>query len=354
MNCNSIRERLARLNRLVIVHHWDSDGIASAAMVTGWLMRQNPIEINYSIPRIGFYDLDAVRSQLDRAVDKADSILFLDYSLRREELEVLEKLTGKDILVVDHHRGDLWKNICNPLLEGYAEEDFPSNTYNLWKNIIQEEVTEHIIHVLIGVVGDLGWKARSFIDHILSRSKVIKPNLEKLYRIVETIDSCYRVGDFNCIEKARTILVEGNIYEILETPILTKARDNIQNEINNILKSIEALHVNEKTIYFVVESDNYITSYIGRILSIQNKEKIIVLRNYAQRLNLETIYVRSFKHNLSQILSTLKKSGIKHIGGKDYVFAIQCRGRCEEALIDLVLEKIQNTLEGRSDTSVYV
>ena len=342
MSCSYIRALLKDSNKLIVVHHWDSDGIASAAMVANWLLEQKHVEIYYLVPKIGFYNLGSIISKLNKVVDKANRVLFLDYSLRRSELETLEKLTGKELLIVDHHRGDVWRNICNPLLEDFSEEDFPSNTYNLWRNIIQKDIVKYIYYVLIGIVGDIGRKAYDFIRNKFKGIERI--DLSKLYRVVDLIDSCYRVGDYNCIERARSILIEGDIDRILEDSVLVAARDQVQSETEDILQNIKPIRIDRKIAYFELESKNYITSYVGRVLSSRNPRKIIVLRNYVRRLNLEIIYVRSFRYNLAPVITSLKSLGVENMGGKDYVFAVQCINKCEEELVDLVLKRTANAI----------
>ncbi len=88
---------------VVIIHHWDMDGISSSVIISKILEknRGRPAD-EVKIPDERAYHLED--SDRER-VREADRLIVLDFNLKADELEEINE-SGTDVLVVDHHSFD--------------------------------------------------------------------------------------------------------------------------------------------------------------------------------------------------------------------------------------------------------
>jgi len=89
-------------DKVKILHHWDMDGVASAAIISKILrsMREKEAD-NVSMPLKRAYHLSDEEKKKLRDFDK---LIVLDFNLKADELEELNEFI--DVLVVDHHDFD--------------------------------------------------------------------------------------------------------------------------------------------------------------------------------------------------------------------------------------------------------
>ena len=110
---------------MLIIHHWDTDGITSAALLIRAL---NLEEFRNLTPPIGEFRFD---ERIKRAIKEAEKIYVLDLSLPHE-VEGIEK----EIMFIDHHIQPKIKNPgvkqINPALEGMR----PHRPLSLFPNIL--------------------------------------------------------------------------------------------------------------------------------------------------------------------------------------------------------------------------
>ena len=121
--CSKAVSILKSSTRVHVVFHWDTDGIASAAMLARALGTRVS---GLSVPSIGFYSVDAIGY---KSLD-ADAIVVLDYGV--EGYERVESETGIPLVVFDHHAvrpSNLRLGAyCNPVAHGEGDEvEYPSN-----------------------------------------------------------------------------------------------------------------------------------------------------------------------------------------------------------------------------------
>ena len=111
-------DRILEYGEDSLVHHWDADGIVSAAL----LLRAGVRARRILVPRIGGYDADAILGRLPGDVETA---VVLDYGIPGREYDRLyDRLRG--LAVVDHHRTEPPRRVgafCNPVALGRARED---------------------------------------------------------------------------------------------------------------------------------------------------------------------------------------------------------------------------------------
>lgn len=89
---------------VVILHHWDMDGISSSAIISKILekTRGKPAD-TVKIPSQRAYHLEEEDEEL---IEQADKLIILDFNLEAEELEQVQEELNTPVLVVDHHEFD--------------------------------------------------------------------------------------------------------------------------------------------------------------------------------------------------------------------------------------------------------
>ena len=78
---------------MLIIHHWDTDGITSAALMIKILNLDNFVNIT---PPIGNFEFD---DRISSEIEKSESVCVLDLNLPHE----VENVKDKDVLFIDHH-----------------------------------------------------------------------------------------------------------------------------------------------------------------------------------------------------------------------------------------------------------
>jgi len=320
---------------VVLVHHWDTDGIASATLLSKF------IECNklFIIPKIGFYSSEAVSvGKIEKFYP--DLTVLLDYGISMWEVAKLASTLNHEVLVVDHHLNTLLTNyaICNPAAYGYSTVDYPSTTW-----VIKEHLGfEDEVKIVLGVIGDAGTRiksvsVRTYVLNFLEKEKL---TLQDVKKAVELLDSCYKLVDYNCIGYARSLVENSGIREILEDKLLQNSVKKVKDEIWKAIENSQIIEIKGPIKVFSTTSEAYITSSIGRFLAVKNPEDIIVLVNAVAKLGIVNIYVRSVKYKVGKVIGALKNLGI-NVGGKDHVFSLVCEGKCYEKLktIISILEK---------------
>ncbi len=317
-NCGLIYNLLLSSNELTVVHHWDTDGIASAAIIGR--VRSKLGRTDFIVPKIGNYTLNAF------SVNPKSSLLVLDYGLKLSDVLKLKRDKGVKALIIDHHvntiEGCEEVIVCNPLLFSMPEHKYPSTTWVI-KKLLNIEGYDDL--VALGMVGDVSNYIKD--DDIRTWLSRLRYDVNYLIKISELIDSCYKAVDYGCIHHARELLTKCKDFEeVINDELLKNRLEVVNNEINELMNSIEpkSIDLGGHNIKIVeVESKYYITSSIGRGLARKYSKSIVVLINKVRRLGRSYVYVRSYYVNLRTVLNKLRKQGLK-VGGKDMVFVVTC------------------------------
>ncbi len=159
-------------HKVTIIHHWDMDGVSSAAIVSKILEeeRNSPAQ-EVTIPAERSYHL----TDKDREIlEDTDKLIVLDFNLQAEELESLEDDFSLDVLVVDHHTFDREPGVkfVNPRTE-------QSDVYIPCSKICLEIAEE------FGIKDDVRWIAGLGIiqDFGVDSSPKVFEKLEKNYKM---------------------------------------------------------------------------------------------------------------------------------------------------------------------------
>ncbi len=332
----TIYDYLIESNKITIIFHWDSDGIASASILKELLVKRNII-LDFIVPRIGYYNITAI--DLDRVKTfKPDLIVVLDYALKPGDLEILEQSTGVPILLVDHHVNVLPAKplYYNPVAMGALQVMYPSTTWVL-RELLRLPLD---LKILLGIAGDRGVKAKetpvwSQIEEYLDKTKW---SWHEIVELAELVDSMYRSGNIEGVKHSidKLLYYNSNLEKALADEEWRRARRLVEEELNKYSNIEPVRVVDDKILVFKVESAYYIASAITRQLALKHQDKIVVVAFKHIKGGPCHVYARSWKYDLIQVITSLSLRGY-NIGGKNEVAAItiEC-SKLEQALEDMV------------------
>ena len=301
----------------LIIHHWDTDGITSAALLIRAL---NIEEFGNLTPPIGEFRFD---ERIKRAIEEVEKIYVLDLSLPHE-VEDIER----EIVFIDHHIQSRVKNPrvkqINPALEG---DEAPSasfvvsqyfNIWNAWS--------------ALGVIGDIGEKAFKIpkVEELLEMEGITK---EEALRLVSLIDSNYVTMDRESVEKALRVVLENPIKDLLTYEPWLKKAEAIEEAVQDAISKAE---VKNGIAFMTFKSPFNIISKVARkaVWEIGYEGAVVVNEDFHRKAQ---IYFRvsskmAEKINMAQIIAELKGKGF-NAGGKREVLGCICeKNRIEEAL----------------------
>ena len=317
--CGNVSEVLKECSQAALIHHWDADGIFSAAIIKKTL---NPEAIT-AIPEIGNFSAEAVPK-----FSGVTTLGIIDYGLPKNEVsKLLSYGSYREVIVIDHHASGLkGEHVCNPIPLGFSEVDYPSTTWVIKELILPPNAGNDLsinLMVAAGILGDLGLRyvflpQKGFIELVVKESGL---TIASLLEAIELVDSCYRLLDPECVSEAVNTAFSGGVEEVLNSDFLRGKKELLKEELRKSSSGVK--EILRRTFYIVYElsSDLYITSYVGRELAAENPNKVVVLYHRLSRLNKTYIYVRSHTRFLENCIPLFRDEGLE-IGGKDKVFVI--------------------------------
>jgi len=302
---------------MLIIHHWDTDGITSAALLIRTL---NLEEFRNLTPPIGEFRFD---ERIKRAIEEAEKIYVLDLSLPHE-VEAIEK----EIMFIDHHIQPRIKNPrvkqINPALEGgeaLSASFVVSQYFNIWN-----------AWSALGVIGDIGEKAFKIpkVEELLEMDGITK---EEALRLVSLIDSNYVTMDRESVEKALRVVLENPIKDLLTYEPWLKKAEAIEEAVQDAISKAE---VRNGIAFITFKSPFNIISKVARkaVWEIGYEGAAVVNEDFHGK---GQIYFRvsskmAEKINMAQIIAELKGKGF-NAGGKREVLGCICeKNRIGEAL----------------------
>ena len=314
---------------MLLIHHWDTDGICSASMV----IEEIGEEIDNMVPFIGNYFLTEEEKEMCSGYDK---IYIVDLALPEEDITSLLKHAG--VTIFDHH---LYKPIegvelINPLMRGEEQYRYPSTTW-----VLKEHFGRKVdLLAVLGVVGDNEERImenrifRKVIERFCKREKI---RFEDLLRAVHLIDSNYKLNMKKEVEEIPWLLRDMDIKDILEHPVWNRNNEILEKEIQEIVSNEDAWIKKGKTLIIEINTTHNIISSIARKIAWSTGMDTVVMNRGLNRH--VQIYVRS-KNNLTRLIDLLKEKNLKAGGKRDVVGILAERERAEE-----ILEFVVNFLE---------
>jgi len=296
----------------LLIHHWDTDGICSAKLILEKLKNK---DIKNVTPILGNYFL--TENELDEYT-KYDFVIIADMSLPEEN--VLKLAENAEVMIFDHHLGKVIEKVFhhNPVIKGKNPDKYPSASW-----IINDYLGNDInLFALLGIVGDHEQKIKNnqeFNQKISGFCKEHNLTFEDLHKMVYLIDSNYKIGDKNAVEKAPHKLLEiKNGEQILKNKTWNKNLENLETEMTEILRE-EGNEINGTILKKINTNYNIISTVTRKIAWDSGKNTLVINTGYFD--DKDQIYMRS-KKTAEPMIKRGKELGLKCGGKKEVLGAI--------------------------------
>ncbi|WP_297480742.1 DHH family phosphoesterase [Thermococcus sp.] len=308
----------------LIIHHWDTDGITSTALLIKALKLEE--FTNLTAP-IGEFRFD---ERIWEAIGRAEKLYVLDFNVPGEVKNV--KIPT---LFIDHHNQGRIKNPLvkqiNPSLEG--------NYYPSCSLVVSELFELFNAWTALGVVGDIGKRAFGLntVRELLKREGLSE---EEALRVVELIDSNYITMDRRAVEEAVGVLLENNVRDLLEYEPWVKKVEAIRKAVDDAMSRVE-----ERKGFALVrfESPFNIISKVARKLVWEKgyQGAIVINGDFHGKAQL---YFRvspeiAGRIDMASIIKEVKQLGTNAGGKREVLGCI-----CEKEKVEMVLDAIEKRL----------
>jgi single-stranded DNA-specific DHH superfamily exonuclease len=313
--------------RGLLMHHWDTDGICSAAML---LKRLNRNSIVTWTPQIGTFFL--TKEQIEW-IKQFDYVFIVDMALPIENIQSISN-NNKVVIIDHHHQKPIYEvDHYNPVSHGASSEDYPGTTWVL-KEILGEKIS---LYSILGPIGDREKKIKDnkkFWRIILDFAQSQNMTFEDLLKMTYLIDVNYKIGDKKAVEEAPWILLEyQNPTDILENKIWIEKLEVLNKEINRILKEdpeeIQGVLVNKlNTKYSII-------SMITRRIAWDTGKNTLVV-NYGFFQDHDQVYSRSNSFDMHYLINRAHELGINAGGKKDVLGAIVPKKLTEDFIVEIL------------------
>ena len=294
----------------MIIHHWDTDGITSAAMyikIYG--------EDKLFTPKIGNFYLN---KEDFRKVKSFHKIVILDMNLPDAQ-----KLCDHELYIYDHHRAnkvECAKEHYNPYLWG---KHYPSCTTVLMERFSYEP--DYL--VALGILGDKGPDARrikewKIVEKVMDEEKL---TLNDLMLVVELLDSSFKMNKRREVVKNVHLVLQG-IKNVLDD-------NKLHNNLEFISKEIEAwkqrAENHDKYAYLEMKSPYMIISAVTRRIAWSTNKPAMVINHKDDR---DEFYIRfpNNEYSALPLIEMAKKMGYNAGGKNEVMGAILPSGKGKE------------------------
>ncbi|WP_456374751.1 DHH family phosphoesterase [Methanocaldococcus sp.] len=310
---------------MLIIHHWDTDGITSAALTVKALNLEDFVNVS---PPIGEFRFD---KRIDKYIEKYNNKIYvLDLNLPQE----VENIT-KETIFIDHHIQKKIKNPnvkqINPVLDG---KDYPSASF-----VVSEYFSIWNYLSALGAIGDIGEKAFS-ISKVKKLLDIANINKKEALKLVNLIDSNYIVMERNEVENAVKVILNLEPKDLLEYEKWNKNLDKINDAIEEAISNME---IKNRIAFIEFKSKFNIISKVARkvVWRMGYDGAVVVNEDFNGKAQ---IYFRISsnlinKINMTELIQTLKNKNYNVGGKKDVLGCI-----CEKDDINEVLKIINSYL----------
>ncbi|HDO19794.1 MAG TPA: DHH family phosphoesterase [Thermoplasmatales archaeon] len=311
----------------LIIHHWDTDGICSAAI----LLRNLGGKAKTVTPQIGNYFLT---DEEIKQYSQYKEIYIVDMAL--PENNVRHLASGARVTVFDHHVQTPLKEInhINPVAYGASQEDFPSATWVLKEHFHEDED----LLVVLGIVGDNEHKIKDnkgFYDIVQRFCKNQSIGFDELVRAVYLIDSNYKLGKKREVEKLPQTIGGMGIKEILTNGEWNSNLKTLDEEIERIVNDKDLMRRRDNTVIIDIDTQYNIISTVTRRIAWSTGENVVVInRGFFE--DRDQIYVRTSKINLDSLIDKIRHLGYNAGGKKSVMGAIVPKERTEDVINSIV------------------
>ena len=305
----------------MILHHWDTDGICSAAIYMN--IRG---EDKLFTPKIGNFYLDEEDFKI--AISNSNLVI-LDMNIPEAE----KLCSHVKLRIYDHHRTkkvECAEEHYNPFIWGIF---YPSCTTVLMERF--SYLPDYL--VALGILGDKGPKARDIKEWEIVEKVMKKGNLkfDDMMMAVNLLDSSFKLNK-------RDEVVE-NVYLVRESINSVLSSDKLQGNIEKIEREVEKWVVKAedmgKYFFLHMRTPYQLISTVTRELAWKNNKVAIVINEKSDR---DEFYIRSPEKDFDAlpIIELARERGYRAGGKREVMGAILPRGEGEK-FVKMVLEMLK-------------
>ncbi len=313
---------------VLVISHFDTDGISSAAIITKLLKK---LDLRFSIKILKSLDNEFIKT-----LPEDKTILFLD--LASNSLSELKEIRTS-IFILDHHEitQEIPKNvfILNPHAEKSKQRISSAGLCYLFAKEIIGELEDISKLAVLGMVGDTLEKEIDILNHSILKSEEIKkkrglllyPSTRPINKVLEYSSSPFIPGVTGDAEGVSELL-----REISLTPENKKYKSLLELNQEEMKKLTTAIILrNPKTNEKKIIGDIFLLKFFNKLedaremsaminacsrLGEPNTALHLCLEKENSRKKAETIYAKYRK----EILSSIRKiKEIEKINGKGYI-----------------------------------
>ena len=304
----------------MILHHWDTDGITSAAI---YIKIHGEDEL--FTPKIGNFYLN---EEDFNYLKRHKRVVVLDMNLPH-----VDRLCQyAELYIYDHHRATkvaCAKEHVNPFLQGVM---YPSCTTVLMERFSYEP--DYL--VVLGIVGDKGPDARKIDEWNIVEKVMKKENLtlNDLLLGVELLDSSFKMNKRDEVIENVHLVLQG-LNAVLESDKLHRNLEFISEEIR---KWSDRAEDRGNYMYLEMQSPYMIISSVTRRIAWGNGKPAIVINHKEDR---DEFYIRSPHDDFDALplIDIVKSQGYKAGGKREVMGAILPKGegvRFAEQLLEVL------------------
>lgn len=314
--------------RGLLIHHWDTDGICSTALILEAIRKKQVI--NWT-PPIGKFYLDDPEMAW---ASEFDHVFIVDMALPEEN--VLRIAETARVTVLDHHHQPVIGGIdhINPVAKGGSSQEYPSASW-----VVNTYLANSVnLYAILGVVGDREDKIRDnpqfwpIIQRFCGETGL---TFEGLHRMAMLIDSPSRMGNKEgVVEAPHTLLSYDAPEEILSNQQWQRNLEILDEEITEIMA--EPPEELDGVLVKCLESSHNIISTVTRRIAWGSGRDTVVLNTGFFPLE-DQMYVRSETRDMMTLISQAKKRGF-YAGGKREVLGAIVPKEETESFLDDVLD----------------
>ena len=298
---------------ILIIHHWDTDGLCSGAMILEQLGER---KAETWTPPLGTFYLTSEHIEYARGFD---NVIICDMALPAGNVKAIAG--SANVIMFDHHHQDPIDGIThiNPVAHGASGDDYPSNTW-----VMKEHLGLPLrFHVLLGFIGDREQKIKDnppFWKRIQEYMTQNGVTFENLLELVYLIDSSYKVGDRDSVTEAPHLLREYKTREdILGNGTWKANLENLEKKMDRVLseppEEVDGVQLKRLDTPYAI-----ISQVTRRLAWGTGRDTVVVNTGFFE--DQDQLYSRSNIVDYHDLITKAKAYGFNAGGKKDVIGAI--------------------------------
>jgi len=310
----------------LLIHHWDTDGICSAKLM---MEKLGDKIVTNKTPQLGNYYLT---DEELKEYSVYDFVIVVDMNLPEEHINILAK--NAKVMIFDHHLGKENKKVFhhNPVIKGENPDEYPSASW-----IVNDYIKNPVnLFAILGIIGDHEQKIKNnpkFWKIIQNFCKENNLTFEDLHKMAYLLDTNYKTGDKEAVEKAPHIILEHDKAEdILKNKIWNENYISLDKELEKLL-NVPDEEINGTLLKKINTTYNIISTVTRKVAWNTGKNTIVVNTGFFN--DRDQIYMRGNK-NAEPIIMRGKELGFKCGGKKEVLGAIVPKEKSESFVKEII------------------